>query len=235
MKAFDLKRQKRQPPGLKLRCSDYSCSWYSNHVSRSIVRPDSCCSNCGSWMQCGEILARSHVTEEHVMGCGCSRIEPIHKRASVDSRFRQDLQSGRSLWGLLLPLNRSRPDFGEHDLNCHISCHRTAPALSCGYVHQHSTSTNHTSEMVEFDTPLSKAAKKLCDAYISLDMNNVEPLMSKNYQYEALPECTDLPKLTKEGHIQAWEGILSSANKVEVRIRYWRTVFKLRLISTTPR
>jgi len=89
--------------------------------------------------------------------------------------------------------------------------------------------------MVDFDTPLLKAAKKLCDAYISLDMNNVEPLMSKNYQYEVLPECTDFPKLTKEGHIQAWEGILSSVNKAEVCIRHWRTVFKPRLISTTPR
>ena len=25
-KAFDLKKQKRQPPGVKLRCSDYRCS-----------------------------------------------------------------------------------------------------------------------------------------------------------------------------------------------------------------
>ena len=58
-KAFDLKKQKRQPPGVLLRCSNSSCSWYSNHVSYSIIQPNSRCSNCGNWMQCAE--------------CGCNR------------------------------------------------------------------------------------------------------------------------------------------------------------------
>lgn len=60
--------------------------------------------------------------------------------------------------------------------------------------------------MVDFDTPLLKLIKKLIDAYISLDMNNVEPLLSKDYQWEVLPESTNLPKQMKESHLQAWGG-----------------------------
>ena len=56
--------------------------------------------------------------------------------------------------------------------------------------------------MVGFDTPQSKVVKKLLDAYCSLDANNLEPLLSKNYQYLPFPENTDLPKHTKESHLQ---------------------------------
>ena len=87
--------------------------------------------------------------------------------------------------------------------------------------------------MADFDTPQLKAIKKLAEAYSSLDMNNVEPLLSKNYQCETLPESTDFPKQGKESHLQGWGEVFSSVNKHEVRIRHWRTAFKLRLISTT--
>jgi hypothetical protein len=63
-----------------------------------------------------------------------------------------------------------------------------------------------------------KAVKNLLDAYISLDLNNVEPLISKNYHYEPLPESTDLSKQSKEDHLQVWKGVFSSVNKLEVRI-----------------
>jgi len=72
--------------------------------------------------------------------------------------------------------------------------------------------------MVEFSTPQSKAAKGLLDAYATLDMNNVEPLLSKNYQYELLPESPDLPVQTKEAHLQTWRAVFSSVTKFEVRI-----------------
>ena len=58
-KAFDLKKQKKHPPGVKLRCSSTYCTWYSNHVPYSNVQRNSCCSSCGSWMQC--------------VGCGYNR------------------------------------------------------------------------------------------------------------------------------------------------------------------
>jgi len=89
--------------------------------------------------------------------------------------------------------------------------------------------------MVDFNTPQSKVVKRLLDAYSSLDMNNAQPLLSKNYQYLPFPENTDLPKQTKEGHLQMWGGMLSSATKFEVRIEHRGTVFKLRLISITLR
>jgi len=72
--------------------------------------------------------------------------------------------------------------------------------------------------MVEFNTSQSKAIKSLLDAYATLDMNNVEPLLSKNYQYELLPESPDLPVQTREAHLQTWGEVFSSVKKFEVRI-----------------
>ena len=91
--------------------------------------------------------------------------------------------------------------------------------------------------MADFDasTPQLRAVKKLFAAYLSLDVNNVEPLLSENYQYEAFPESADLPREAKKGHLQAWGRIFSSVKKHDVRIRRQRTASKLRLISTTPR
>jgi hypothetical protein len=85
----------------------------------------------------------------------------------------------------------------------------------------------HTSKMVNFDTPQLKAVKNLLDAYASLDLNNVEPLISKNHHHESLPASTDLPKQSKEDHLQVWKGVFSSVNKFEVRIRHRRTSPKL--------
>ena len=91
--------------------------------------------------------------------------------------------------------------------------------------------------MVDFDTstPELRLVKNLIDAYVSLDVNNVEPLLSENYTCVVLPECAGLPGGTKESNLQAWGRIFSSVNKVDVRIRRQRTASKLRLISTTSR
>ena len=86
---------------------------------------------------------------------------------------------------------------------------------------------------LENSTSQVKVVKQLLDAYASLDMNNVEPLLSKNYQYEPLPESTDVSKQTKESHLQMWRKVFSLVNKHEVCIRHQSTAFKLRLISTT--
>ena len=74
--------------------------------------------------------------------------------------------------------------------------------------------------MANFDTstPQLKVTKRLLDAYVSADISNVEPLISKNFQYEPLPESTELSKQAKEGHVQKWGRILSSVKKLEVRI-----------------
>ena len=91
--------------------------------------------------------------------------------------------------------------------------------------------------MADFDasTPQLKAWKKLSDAYLSLDMDSVEPHLSKDFEYEPLPESTDVSKQTKESHLQMWRKVFSLVNKHEVCIRHQSTAFKLRLISTTRR
>jgi len=88
--------------------------------------------------------------------------------------------------------------------------------------------------MVELDasTPQLKAVKDWIDAYCTLDMKNVEPLVSKNFQYQAFPETADLPKETKEKHIERFGGMLAAARKFEVRIQAYENRSKT---STTPR
>jgi len=101
-----------------------------------------------------------------------------------------------------------------------------------------STSINPTtSRMVDLDTstPQLRLIKRLIDGYCSLDMNNVEPLLSKDYQCEILPAWIDLPKQTKESHLQMWGELFSPGRKAEVRIRHRGTIFSPRLISTTSR
>ena len=83
--------------------------------------------------------------------------------------------------------------------------------------------------MVNFDanTPQLKAVKRLTDAYVSLDMNNLEPILSKDYQYEAIPAIPEVSIQTKESHIQMWKEVYSLVSKQEVRFRHRRTSFKL--------
>jgi len=130
----------------------------------------------------------------------------------------------------------SRPHFGKHDLNCSVLY--ITGCLSRGYVRHHSTSINPiTSRMVNLDTnsPQLRLVKRLIDGYCSLDMSNVEPLLSEDYQYEILPECAELPKQTKESHLQMWGKVFCPGRKAEVRIRHRGTAFRSRLISTTSR
>ena len=61
-KAFELKKKKRQPPGVKLRCSNYHCSWNQNPVSISIVG-----TNAGRCTCCGGRYYKQCV------GCGYNR------------------------------------------------------------------------------------------------------------------------------------------------------------------
>ena len=80
--------------------------------------------------------------------------------------------------------------------------------------------------MTNFNTPQSKTVEKLFDAYASIDLNNIEPLLSKDFHYEFLPETPEVPKQTKESHLQMLEKIIPSVEKLEVCIRHRRTAFK---------
>ena len=83
--------------------------------------------------------------------------------------------------------------------------------------------------MVDFDanTPQLKALEKLVDAYVSLDLNNLESILSKDYRYEALPEVPGVPIQTKEAHLEMWKEVYSVVSKLDVRIRQRGTAFTL--------
>ena len=54
-KAFELKKQKRQPPGVLLRCRNRHCDWHINPVPYSMVGSNTHCPNCSYvyWIECG--------------------------------------------------------------------------------------------------------------------------------------------------------------------------------------
>ena len=52
-KAFELKKKKREPPGVLLRCPNrYECHRYYNHVSLSEIGTNPSCSYCKVYYQC---------------------------------------------------------------------------------------------------------------------------------------------------------------------------------------
>jgi len=72
--------------------------------------------------------------------------------------------------------------------------------------------------MVDFDasTPQLRAVKNWLDAFITLDMKNVEPLLSKNFQYHPFPETADISKESGGKYLERFGGALSAASKAEV-------------------
>ena len=73
--------------------------------------------------------------------------------------------------------------------------------------------------MVDFNaSPQLRAIKRLMDAYISLDINKVGLLISKDYQYQPLPEVTDPSKEAKRSRARKYKELLAVVGKFEVRI-----------------
>ena len=64
-------------------------------------------------------------------------------------------------------------------------------------------------------------------AWRTLDMSNVEPLLSKNYVQKSFPRSADLPDLTKADLVAKHELFFSSFTKIEVRIKHRETTFRL--------
>ena len=81
---------------------------------------------------------------------------------------------------------------------------------------------HHTSRMTTIDTttPQLKVAQKWIDAYISLDIEKIKTVASKNYRHQTLPKSTGLPEETKEEYIQRYGGLLPVFTKFDVRIQY---------------
>jgi hypothetical protein len=76
-KAFELKKKKRQPPGVLLRCSWTGCSWYSNPVSYTSVGSNTYCQGCYN--------RYSHHME--CVGCGYRRTDSYESCQSCGKKF----------------------------------------------------------------------------------------------------------------------------------------------------
>ena len=69
-KAFELRKKKRQPPGVKLRCTSWHCSWRDNPISYSSVGLNICCPGCSYYMQCADCGYKRGGEYSSCQGCG---------------------------------------------------------------------------------------------------------------------------------------------------------------------
>ena len=80
---------------------------------------------------------------------------------------------------------------------------------------------------INVTTPQLKVLQKCIDAYATLDISKVEPVLSKNYIHETLSKSIGLPDETKEeyvkSYIKRYEEMLSSFTMIEARIQHRRT------------
>ena len=140
----------------------------------------------------------------------------------TDAGFQPVLQHGH----LASPefFTPSKLDLGiGHDSNYYIrSCHWCDPQPSLDNIHRHSTSINLISRMVNIDasTPQLKVLQKWLNAFDSLDANNLDPVLSKNYRHETFPKSIGLPEEGKEEHIERYKKTLPSLSKFGVCIQY---------------
>ena len=73
-KAFELKKQKRQPPtppSVLLRCSGYNCVWHHNPVAYSSIGSNVVCPNCRAYyMRCVDCGYDRTAVYTSCQGCG---------------------------------------------------------------------------------------------------------------------------------------------------------------------
>ena len=82
-------------------------------------------------------------------------------------------------------------------------------------------------------TPQLRVVEGLLNAYISLDLANLEPLTSKGFKFQTFPKIANLPDEMKEGYLKKYQAIFSLMAKAEVCIQNYRRA--RRLTSTSPR
>ena len=69
-----------------------------------------------------------------------------------------------------------------------------------------------------------KFVERLIEAYATCDLNNVEPLLSKNFKYQTFPRAAHLPDHTKGDHVEKFGPVFAAMSEIEVRIhRYTNT------------
>ena len=76
-------------------------------------------------------------------------------------------------------------------------------------------------------TPQLKVVKNLFDAYISLDIKNVERYFSKNFTFQMFPKIPDLPDEEQGTYTERYRGIMSLLTKSEVCIQRHGTASRL--------
>ena len=69
-------------------------------------------------------------------------------------------------------------------------------------------------------TPQLKAAKNLYEAYLSLDINNVGPLVSEDFNFQTFPKITNLPGERKGDHFERYGTLFSLMTKIEVCVQH---------------
>ena len=75
------------------------------------------------------------------------------------------------------------------------------------------------------NTPQVDVAKRWLEAYFGLDIENVKPLLAKNYQFQSFPKSANLSEETREQHIERWREAFGVLTKFEVGVQRWRTPF----------
>ena len=75
--------------------------------------------------------------------------------------------------------------------------------------------------MANFDTstPQLEAVKSVFDAFSSINLSKVGSLLSKNFQYDAFNEVTELAKLNKEELAKSAQRLLTGMTKLDVSIQ----------------
>ena len=65
-------------------------------------------------------------------------------------------------------------------------------------------------------TPQLKAVKKLMEAYLSLNINNIEPYILKDFKFQMFPRVTNLPDEAKGTHFKRYGPAFALMTKAEV-------------------
>lgn len=76
-------------------------------------------------------------------------------------------------------------------------------------------------------TPQLKLVRDWIDAYLSLDINNIQPHVSKNFQFQTFPKIANLPDETTGGYVEKFAPIFSLFSKVDVRTRRQKPILRL--------
>jgi hypothetical protein len=76
-------------------------------------------------------------------------------------------------------------------------------------------------------TPQLEAVKNLIEAYLTLDLNNLEPVVTKDYRYQTFPKIADLPDESKGGHLERYGVLFGLMTEVEVCIQHHLRALRL--------